>query len=142
VWVPRLLATLKARAWLTTYAAALVVPAEAAWPEIFLMVVQFGGLVLVVWSLGLPTENNSLTFTAPTPRVVPNFSTPAAEVVTRWTTQRESFFTPRGALLTGVVHLVLGGSTSSSFSGKTWVTLREKLRPALLMSESGVSHHG
>jgi hypothetical protein len=142
VWVPRLLCTLKVRAWLTTYAAALVFPSEV-WPEIFLMLVQFGGLVLVVWSVGLPTSSTEkLYFTTPVARQVGGFSTPGEVLVTQWVSRRENFLTPRGATLAEVVHLVLG-ATPVAAGGKTWFTLREKLRPALLMSETpGVNHLG
>ena len=141
VWVPRLLCTLKVRTWLTTYAAALVVPSEV-WPEIFLMLVQFGGLVLVVWSVGLPTGGSSgLTFTTPAVRPVGGFATPGATLLTQGVHCRGAFLTPRGATLAGVVGLVLGGTFVPTGGVKTWLTLREKLRPALLMSEVAPLDH-
>jgi len=137
VWVPRLVCTLKARAWLTTYAVALAVPSEV-WPEIFLMFVQFGGLVLVVWSLGLPAgETSALKFNTPAVREVAGFTSRGEALLFLWSHRRGEFLTPRGVALTGLVNLVLGGAMGASTPvGKTWPTLREKLRPALLMSEA------
>lgn len=135
MWVPRLLTTFKARAWLYTAGATLVVPAEA-WPEIFLMLVQFGGLVLVVWSLGLPTGGaNSLTFTTPEVRKVSSFTTPGENFLSLWVARRGSFLASRGVTLAEVVGSSLGGVSTLPVGLKTWFTLREKLRPALLMSE-------
>ena len=107
------------------------------------MFVQFGGLVLVVWSLGLPTgETSALQFNTPAVREVSGFTSSGEALIFLWSHRRGEFLTPRGAALTGVVNLVLGGTLgSTSPVGKTWPTLREKLRPALLMSEARSSAH-
>jgi len=135
VWVPRLLCTFKARAWLTTWGVTLVVPAES-WPEIFLIVVQFAGLALVVWSVGLPGGNSTgLTFRVPPTRGVTPFTPVGSTLVGTWLERRSSFLGTRAALLTRLAQLVLLGGASSAtpmVGGKTWWTLREKLRPALL----------
>lgn len=133
VWVPRLLLTLKARHWVTMWAAPAVGVTSEVWPEIFLMFVQFGGLVLVVWTLGVSAPGTgALTLVHPPVRVAPSFTTPAAVAVAGWLTNRAGFFATRGAYLTRAVELVLTGSAPTIQVGKTW----PRLRPALV---SGLS---
>lgn len=136
VWVPRLICTLKARAWLTTWSATLVVSSEA-WPEIFLMVVQFGGLLFLVWSLGVPGSNTTrLTLTNPNSSSVAVFFPSGVSLTEVWSHERPFFLTPRGAQLTTLIKIVLTGGVSFSFGGKMWFSLREKLRSALMSEKA------
>jgi p-aminobenzoyl-glutamate transporter AbgT len=103
------------------------------WPEIFLMFVQFGGLVLLISQLGVasPTE----TLPQPERPVAPvvGLATPADTKVHLWRTTREYFgYRPRGALLVTVVVGVLQGCTFYTPGGKTFPTLVARLRQSLL----------
>lgn len=132
VWVPRLLLTLKARNWLTTWGAFFLVSSEV-WPEIFLMFVQFGGLIWVVWSLGLPATpgDEGLLLVSSVPTHVAGFTPGGEPLVVKWIENRGGFFTPRGVHLTRVVELVLGGGAGPTRIGKTWPTARSGLLSAL-----------
>lgn len=134
VWVPRLLLTLKARHWVTMWAGSAVGVASEVWPEIFLMFVQFGGLTLVVWTLGIPaTGTGALTLVHPPTRGASPFVSSAAAAVAGWFTHRAGFFATRGAYLTRAVELVLTGAPTATQPGKTW----PRLRPALVSGLSG-----
>jgi len=129
VWVPRLLLTFKARHWVTAWSSSAVGVTSEVWPEIFLMFVQFGGLILVVWLLGVPTGTTTLTFVHPSVRNHFSFGTYRESVVAEWLHGRINFFKPRGTRLTWVVELVLTSSVSTAVHGfKTW----PRLRPALV----------
>jgi hypothetical protein len=117
-WVPRILLTLKARAWLTRYdrAAALAgLAASDAWPELVLMAVQFAGLLWVVTRVALVTApTDGLTPLGWTPPAAVTFSAVGAAPVENffvlWSRHRTTFlFAPAGASLTAAVDRVLGG---------------------------------
>lgn len=114
VWLPRLGLTFAARAWVTQgatstdgvvttrvapsvgftkfiAASGLVAPTGGVWPEIFLFVVEFAGLLAVVSTFTVPREVYSLTRVAQPPRevVTPGGVTHAvANLLGLWATHR------------------------------------------------------
>lgn len=134
-WVPRILLTLKARHWVTQFQVlpvGFLLPG-GEWPEIFLMFVQFGGLVLLVSQLGVaaPTETLSPPEQPATPVVA--LTTPADTKVHLWRTIREYFgYRPRAVVLATLTANVLQGCTFYTPGGKTFPTLVARLRQSLL----------
>lgn len=118
-WVPRIMLTLKARAWLTGYtraaAAALTVSAvdPAGWPELTLAVAQFAGLIWVVTRVTLVAAPAG--HLAERPGVTPAGVTPAGTAGVEnffylWTHRRTTFlYAPAAAELTRRVTTLLGG---------------------------------
>ena len=141
VWAPRLLTTFKARHWLTTVAAAVVTPTAEVWPEIFLMFVQFGGLTLVVWSVGVAAPAPAALRAVDSPyRGVPLFIAPGAAPLGGWLSFRSLGVAPGAARLTRAVSLVLeGGSTPGAVGGRTWPPLRRGLQARLSASRLGAA---
>lgn len=80
VWVPRLLLTLRARHWVTTYAVGLAVDSSRVWPETTLMFIQFVGLLsLIVWVTSLASEKIFLLYAIVSKKVAAIFSTTRGE---------------------------------------------------------------
>jgi len=118
-WAPRIMLTLKARAWLTGFRAlpvGFLSPGEG-WPEIFLMFIQFGGLLYFISTLSLvttpPADQKLQPLTYQPPRVA-SFEgvggLPVENFFLLWGTHREGFlFRPAAVELTHLVDRVLGG---------------------------------
>ena len=133
-WAPRIILTLRARHWLTRWSvlAGGLTPTEA-WPELFLMFLQFGGLLFFVSSLTLvvsPTERLTplvvVTPSVPTPTQVGTL--PVENFFLLWGTHREEFlFRPAGVELTYLVERVLGGFGFFN-PGKQFPSLGGRLR--------------
>jgi hypothetical protein len=117
-WAPRIVLTLKARAWLTRYDRAALLAglvSSEAWPELVLMAVQFAGLVWVVTRVALVTAPTAglapLGWTAPA-EITParTGSVPVENFFVLWRQHRGGFlFTPAASSLTTAVDRVLGG---------------------------------
>lgn len=150
VWVPRLLLTYKARSWLTRVEATvwpvLLVGGEA-WPEIFLMFVQFAGLV---WILSKVTLNSStpglplLTVWVPPTVGYPTVGgTPVENFFHLWHAHRQTlFFAPAAVALTNTVNAVFVQFSFYS-PGKQFPFLLTRLRGRLSTTVSVLSsQHG
>lgn len=149
-WVPRIMLTLRARAWLTqveaTGVAALAVDAGAAWPEIFLMFVQFGGLVWVLSRLSLGGETPGLVPLRYTPPPALTFAnagaTPVENFFLLWGSARPGYlFAPAAAEVTAVVARVLAGFAFFS-PGRQFPTLVGHLRQRLARETPKLSASG
>lgn len=117
-WVPRILFTFKARAWLTRYhRTALLVgfTSPEGWPELALMAVQFAGLVWVVTRVTLvahPEGGLAPLGWIPPPAVTlaTAGSAPVENFFTLWAARRGGFlFAAAAGELTTRVDRVLGG---------------------------------
>lgn len=140
-WVPRLMLTLKARAWLTGFEVRLL-PLGALtpgtdWPEIFLMFLQFGGLLYFVSTLTLvahPPEQKIFPLrgvTSSTATFDLAGGGPAENFFLLWGTRRGTFlFRPAGAELTLLVGTLLGGFSFFA-PGKQFPLLGARLRGRL-----------
>lgn len=149
-WVPRIMLTLKARAWLTRYAffpagGVLTFTPPAGWPEIFLMFLQFGGLLFFLSGLTLvvhPPENKlqPLQWTPPgVPTLDLTGGLPVENFFLLWGSHREGFlFRPAAAKLTHLVDHLLGGFTFYS-PGKQFPTLGGRLRERFAREVSQLS---
>ena len=143
-WVPRLLCTLKARHWLTgvTHAGAAGLVAPVEWPEVFLVFVQFAGLVYFLSRLTLVEGGTPgltpLRYTPPPARTFARAGGAAVEnFFFLWGHHRGSFlFTPAAAELSVVVDRVLGGFTFFT-PGKVFPLLGLVLRRELPRGVSG-----
>ena len=96
----------------------------------------------MVWSIGLSTGTPvGLSPVVSTSRGTHEFTPVGVPLVGEWASRRGGWLAPRGAVLTGVVAHLLGG-VPTPVGGSTWEALREKLRPALLMSvaTTGAAH--
>lgn len=138
-WVPRVLLTLKARAWLTKYhklAGALAVTPAEGWPELVLMFIQFAGLVFVLSKINLvTTEEEKLTPLAWTPPPALTYAAagalPVENFFTLWNHHRDTlFFAPAAGHLTSQVDSVLGGFGFFA-PGKQFPLLSLKLKKKL-----------
>jgi len=60
-WAPRIMLTFKARAWLTRFQVLPVgfLSSAEGWPEIFLMFIQFGGLLYFISTLSLVVASSA-----------------------------------------------------------------------------------
>jgi len=117
-WVPRILLTLKARAWLTRYDRAVLLAGlttSDAWPELVLMAIQFAGLIWVVTRVTLVTEPTdrlvALGWTPPAPVTLATAgAAPAENFFVLWRAHRAGLlFAPAATGLTRSVDRVLGG---------------------------------
>lgn len=162
-WVPRILLTLKARAWLTQFETRTTTTAvflvgtdffpSTGWPELFLMFIQFGGLLYFVSGLTLVVhpDDQGLQPLRYTPPATPTFDLvgglPVENFFLLWGTYREEFlFRPGAVELTHLVDKVLGGFGFFA-PGKQFPLLSQSLRTRLVceaqkMSElsEGASH--
>jgi hypothetical protein len=140
-WVPRIVLTFKARAWLTRYQKSLPllvgVTSPEGWPEILLMVVQFAGLVWVVTRLTLVTHSTEQTLISLkwTPPTAVTYAAVGAHPVENfflfWKTHRETlFFAPAAAELTHLFDHLLG-KFGFFTPGKQFPLLNLKLKKTL-----------
>jgi hypothetical protein len=105
-----------------------------AWPEIFLMFVQFSGLVLLVSQLGVSAPSETLGQPVRSTRSARALTTPADTKVHLWEFNRGYFgYRPRWVLLVITMGVVLGGCTFYTPGGKTFPTLVSRLRQSLLV---------
>jgi len=133
VWVPRLLLTLKVRNWLTTVAGTLIVNSGEAWPEIFLMFLQFGTLVFLLSRISLVESSVSLSWIHPVVRVAPPLATSSQSKFFIWNTCRQDlFFRVRGNKLTSLVEIYFLNISPVSSIGKTFPLLLRLLQPQLM----------
>jgi hypothetical protein len=144
-WAPRIVLTLKARAWLTRYHAAALVglTAPAGWPELTLMTIQFALLVWAVTRVTLVTYDlPRLVRTVPAvpPAVTPAHvgATPVENFFAGWHRGRTSFLvSPAAAGLTRAVDRV-ANSFDTPVATRHFPALLVKLRYALATHLSGL----
>lgn len=148
-WVPRLLLTYKARNWLTQFRVlplGVLTPAGEGWPEIFLLFIQFGGLLFFISLLTLvtpPGEEQRLQPFRVTPPEVSTFEVlgglPGENFFFLWGTHREELlFRPSGVELTSLLDRLLGGFTFYT-PGKQFPHLGAKLRQRLAQEATKLS---
>jgi len=104
-----------------------------AWPEIFLMFVQFSGLVLLISQLSLATPTETLGQPTKVVSSARGLTTPVDTKAHLWRINREYFeYRPRWVLLVTVAGSVLSGCTFYTSAGKTFPILVARLRQSLL----------
>lgn len=138
-WAPRIMLTLRARAWVLSGLAG-VFP-SAGWPELTLMFIQFGALLWFVSRLTLVSNPGvSLPGVMSVPSRPVTLGTPLEEnFFLLWGVHREGYlFRPAAAELTRVFGGVLGGATFFA-PGRTIPQLTRRLRTRLSELPSGVS---
>lgn len=150
VWVPRLLCTLKARAWLTRVEAVawpVTLTGGEQWPEIFLMFIQFGGLIWVISKVSLVTTLVGLPKLTSLAIIPTGYlgvgGAPVENFFYLWNVNRQHFFfAPAGAALTITVVNVLQ-SFSFYSPGKQFPFLLDRLRQRLpLLMSAAVTRLG
>jgi len=148
VWVPRLLLTFKVRSWLTRVEAVawpVLLTGTEAWPEIFLMFVQFAGLVWILSKLTLANpvpKLSTLTVWAPPTVGYPTVGgAPVENFFHLWHTHRQTlFFAPAAAALTTTVTAVFLQFNFYS-PGKQFPFLLNRLRVRLSTAVSTLSNN-
>lgn len=146
VWVPRVLTTLKARAFLTRYALVGLVEVNA-WPEIVLLFAQFGGLVWLLSGLSLVGQpDRGLTLLSYTPPARASFARagglPVENFFRLWVGGRGSFFfRPAATELTCLTVRVLNGFVFF-VPGKQFPVLLSRLHDRLTRETKKLSHSG
>lgn len=147
-WAPRIVLTLKARAWLTRYHALAPlagVTAPAGWPELTLMTIQFALLVWAVSRVSLVTtdETARLTRTVPAEPVPVSLAhtgaTPVENFFAAWHRGRTNFLIhPAAAAVTRALDRAVT-SFDVPASTRHFPALLLKLRHALVTHLSGLS---
>jgi hypothetical protein len=104
------------------------------WPEIFLMFVQFTGLVLLVSQLEITTTNETLGQPTGVSVSVHGLTSPGDTKVHLWGDTRDYFeYRPRWAVLTSTIGGVVSGCSFYTPVGKTFPILVARLRQRLLL---------
>jgi len=147
-WAPRIVLTLKARAWLTRYAAAAPlagVTSPAGWPELTLMTIQFALLVWAVSRVSLVTTDETARLVRTTPaETVPVSpahlgSAPVENFFAGWHRGRTEFLVgPAAAGLTRALDRVVT-SFDAPAPARHFPALLVKLRHALATHLSGLA---
>lgn len=146
-WVPRILLTFKARAWLIRYDRAILLAGLTttdAWPELVLMAIQFAGLIWVTTQIALVTVSTdrlvSLGWTPPTPVTLATVGAiPTENFFVLWHAHRTGLlFAPAAAALTCSVDRVLGGFGFFA-PGKQFSLLGVALKKAFVVEAARLS---